>query len=113
MDKMNQPIDAYTEGNGYSNNMDCKCARKNDVLKCDQQGSYKEFQAFEDMKYCVDRDGFRTTIQYFVNDGSDNCRIPQCEPSLQDLDPDSCRDPPDCEGSGCNECKPCEETTCN
>ena len=105
MDKMNQPIANYRQTEDRNSNMDCLCARKKD-LKCDAQGSYKEFQKFEEIKYCVDKDGFRTTRQYYHTIET-NCRIPGCE-IFSDID--SCKD---CSSDHCVQCPPCKTTECN
>ena len=113
---MNQPIANYKKLQDLNLDMDCWCARNKKSLQCDEQGSYKQFQKFEDIKYCVDRDGFRTTIQYYHADY--NCRIPGCECFSGAFPEEGCV--PDmyaCMDCGpdhtCKECPPCEDTECN
>ena len=114
---MNQPIANYKQLQDMKSDMDCWCARNEKSLQCDEQGSYKEFQKFEDIKYCVDRDGFRKTRQYYHADKFPGCRIPGCEcfsgafeGCVPDMDACMVCDPSTHE---CKECEPCPETDCN
>ena len=115
MSKMNQPIANYKQlqSNG---NMDCYCARNPKSLQCNGQGSYKEFQKFEDIKYCVDKDGFRKTRQYYYTEDR-GCRIPKCECFSEAVagcstDLDACM-VCDENNTNCHECPECPETDCN
>ena len=112
MDKMNQPIADYKP----KTNSACLCARNDKALKCDSQGRYETFQKFMDIKYCVDKDGFRKTRQYYLNEDSE-CRIPKCECFSDAItgcttSQDACMDC-DTNGTNCHECKECPEADCN
>ena len=116
---MDQPIGNYKKLADMNSIMDCLCARspgKN--LDCDSQGSFKEFQTFQDIKYCVDRDGFRKTRHYDNPFPNNVCRIPKCEcfsTAIEGCTHDSqeaCRHCDD-DGKNCHECPECTETDCN
>ena len=117
MDKINQPIGNYKQSQDRKKDMDCLCARNSKSLQCDAQGSYKEFQTFQDIKYCVDQDGFRKTRQYSFSDDR-QCLIPKCECAFGNtvegctqFSTEACRV---CDQMGqCRECEECEETDCN
>ena len=112
MNKMNQPIKDYKP----KTNLACLCARNPRALECDSQGSYQTFQKFEDIKYCVDKDGFRKTRQYYLTEDNE-CRIPKCECFSEAItgcttSQDACMDC-DENGSNCHECEECQEFDCN
>ena len=117
MDKINRPIGNYKQV-GQKKDMDCLCARNSKSLQCDGQGSYTEFQTFQDIKYCVDQDGFRKTRQYSLSDDR-QCRIPKCECAFGDTvegcTPDTTEACRVCDPitTYCYECEECEETDCN
>ena len=117
MDKIEQPIANFKKIQDMSSNMDCLCARSPKSLQCDAQGSYKEFQTFQDIKYCVDGDGFRKTRKYDYREDNE-CRIPKCEcfsTAIAGCTHDSqeaCR-VCDENDTNCHECEPCPETDCN
>ena len=112
MNKINQPEGDFKP----KSNSDCLCARNQRSLTCDSKGNYRIFQKFADIKYCVDRDGFRTTRQYYLSEDSE-CRIPKCECFSEKISgcitsQDACMDC-DENGTNCQECTPCPETDCN
>ena len=112
MDKYNQPLG---DKKPNSDN-DCSCARDPKSFTCDSKGNYQIFQKFQDVKYCIDRDGFRTTRQYHLDEDNE-CRIPKCEcfsEKIQGCVPsdEACKKC-DENGNNCHECDECQETDCN
>merc|ERR1719334_2842587 len=115
MDKMNQPKNNYNP----TSDKDCSCARDPKSFTCDSKGNYQIFQKFEDAKggtkYCIDRDGFRTTRQYDFNEHTE-CRIPKCECFSEKINGcvpsyEACKQC-DENGNNCHECDECQETEC-